>query len=72
MKKCNEECYPLCDFCIHYNFNGEDIKDESGKVVAKGAIYVGKGFCTKHHRQQDPEDSCEDFHCENADRNDNL
>jgi len=68
MKKCNHECYPLCDFCIHFNFNGEDregIDRRMGKkVIWKKALYTGNGYCNLHKRHQNPEDDCDDFHCE--------
>lgn len=54
MRKCNDECYPLCDFCKHYNFNG----DENG-------AYTENGFCTFHNQKKDPSDFCEDFYCFN-------
>ena len=64
MRKCNDKCYPLCDFCKHYQFNGDDLI-RNGKTF-KGAIYTGKGFCTFHHRRQEPQDQCDNFHCKNV------
>lgn len=54
MQKCNDECSPACDFCIYYEFNG----DEDG-------AYTGNGHCVKHEIQSDPGYYCEDFHCFN-------
>jgi len=54
MIKCEaaEECYPICDFCKYYNFNG----NETG-------AYTGNGYCSKLRMNTDPADSCNDFHC---------
>lgn len=49
---CNAECYPICDFCTFYDFNG----DEEG-------AYKGDGYCRRHGRAQDPNGACDDFHC---------
>jgi len=57
MKFCNEcvgEVGACCDFCKHYDFNGED------------GIYTGNGHCRKHNRREDPGGACDDFHCEKA------
>ena len=47
-----EETGPICDFCKHYDFNGD----------ATGA-YTGDGFCNLHKRESDPIDACDDFFC---------
>ena len=48
----------VCDFCKHYNFNGDD----------KGC-YTGEGWCNFHHLQKDPDQSCpNDFYCASADK----
>ena len=64
MKKlCSDEkyaCCPVCDFCIHYNYNGK-VKDHKRK---KGTIYTGEGCCKLHFIREDPDGSCEDFHCQ--------
>jgi len=52
MIKCSNDCIPVCDFCIYYDFNG----DEYG-------AYIGKGYCRLHKKNCEPEDYCEDFHC---------
>jgi len=49
-------CYPICDFCKHYDFNGEEYPD--GAIV-----YVGKGYCNKHNKQSDPDDGCNHYVC---------
>jgi hypothetical protein len=55
-----DECEPrfaaVCDFCKHYNFNGN----------ADGA-YTGDGWCRLHFRPEDPGSGCYDFHCKRAD-----
>lgn len=49
--------YPdVCDFCKHYEFNG----DEEGK-------YTGNGYCKFHMKLMDPGDGCEDFYCNDYD-----
>lgn len=54
---CGEDCSPLCDFCKHYQFNGED---RGGK---HGPAYVNKGCCGLHFLREDPEGCCDYFHC---------
>jgi heat shock protein HslJ len=59
MKLCSDKqdgCYPICDSCKHYEFNG----DEKGR-------YTGNGYCNKHQEQMSPERYCDDFHCSKAD-----
>ena len=59
MKLCNDElnrCFPICDFCKHYDFNGEEWED--GAIV-----YVYKGMCNKYNKRSDPDDGCNDFVC---------
>lgn len=63
MKKCDKNCPAICDFCKHYQYNGEDLLDENGKVVAKNAVYVGLGFCTDKCQLKEPFESCKNFHC---------
>jgi hypothetical protein len=45
-------CDPACDFCEHYDFNG----DEDG-------VYTGDGWCRLHKRPEDPDSYCEDYLC---------
>jgi hypothetical protein len=55
MKFCSPDiskCCPICDFCKHYHYNGDD----------KG-VYTGDGFCSILNEPKDPEDSCDDFYC---------
>lgn len=61
MNLCSEECIDACDFCIHYDFNGNE----------QGA-YTGEGFCRLHKTQADPHDTCEDFHCFKCDEGANV
>lgn len=61
MRICSNDYYPICDFCKHYNFNGEDILDENGEIKAKGAIYTENGFCTFHSQKKHPADGCKDL-----------
>lgn len=48
-------CIPVCDFCVHYNFNA----NERGE-------YTGNGRCEHpdHPRPMFPSDFCGDFRCE--------
>ena len=52
MKTCGPNCCPICDFCIHYDFNA----DKQGR-------YTGNGWCRLHERNNEPYDECKDFHC---------
>jgi len=55
---CEPGCTPLCDFCKHYNFNG----DKLGR-------YTGNGRCILHDEPSEPYDYCEeDFYCFLADK----
>lgn len=56
MEKCNEYCVPLCDFCQHYDFNG-DSKNR----------YTGDGFCNLHKTSRDPDEECNKFFCTSCD-----
>jgi len=49
---CCDECLPVCDFCIYYNFNGNEFGG-----------YIEKGWCRKHKEERDPGSQCENFHC---------
>jgi len=60
--ECDPRFTAVCDFCKHFDFNGED---RGGK---HGTIYVDKGYCNFHKRRTDPEKGCSDFHCEWADK----
>lgn len=55
MKMCSEGCVDACDFCVHYEFNGD-----------KSGAYTGDGFCQLHHVNADPHETCDDFHCFNV------
>ena len=37
MKKCNNDCTPICDFCINYKDYGNETNDE----------FQGIGICLK-------------------------
>lgn len=57
MKLC-KDCHPratCCDFCIHFDFNA----DENGS-------YTDDGYCRLHKKPSDPDDGCDDFHCEHV------
>jgi hypothetical protein len=54
-KFCNDECEHLgaiCDFCVHYDFNG----DEDG-------TYTGDGWCRKLQKSSEPHYGCDEFVC---------
>ena len=40
---CNNCEFDICDFCMHYNFNGEWYAN--GSDGSHGPIYVGEGYC---------------------------
>ena len=48
IKNCKSD---VCDFCVWYDFNGEN------------GCYVGKGYCNKLKKQKDPEENCKEFIC---------
>jgi len=54
MLHCSEGCYTICDFCLFYDFNGDD-----------NDVYIGKGVCwhPKHPERKSPSDGCNDFIC---------
>ena len=54
MKKCNKQCFDLCDFCRFYNFN-----------PGFGGVYTDKGYCVLKEQHMQPEDGCDDFICVN-------
>jgi hypothetical protein len=51
--KCGDPRFVCCDFCLHFEFNGDN----------KGC-YTGDGYCKLHKAPQDPGNVCEDFHCQ--------
>lgn len=69
MVKCNDDCIPCCDFCIH---SEHEYFESNGKIVKGGPI--GCLLHTDEEHQQIAEGcgSCEDFHCFNARRNESL
>lgn len=54
---CDEGCIPLCDFCKHYNFNGDEL-----------GCYTGNGQCILHNEPAEPCYYCDDFYCFLADK----
>ncbi len=60
-----KDCSKICDFCKHFNFNGEPLIDKDGKQW-ENAIYVGKGWCCLHKRREDPAHTCEKFSCQSC------
>lgn len=59
MKLCHARCPPICDFCIHYAFNGEPVEGYQFEV------FTGDGFCRIDGAARWPEDGCENFVCQN-------
>ena len=51
MTKCEFDCTPLCDFCLHCD---------------KSDPYAGESLCFQHNKIVDWTDDCEDFHCVRA------
>jgi hypothetical protein len=60
MKKCNEDCIPVCDFCLYYEFNADD----------EGA-YTGDGWCSYNKKAVEPYDMCKYFYCSRLYRREN-
>lgn len=63
MKKCNDECIPCCDFCVHV------IHDEVEFV--DGVTFTSPIGCNKwdddfHQELAESCSYCEDFHCFNC------
>ncbi len=61
-KYCSFDCAftgPVCDFCKHYNFNGDSL-----------GRYTGEGYCKLTMKQMDPEQgsNCNDFYCRTIDK----
>lgn len=54
---CDIDCYPICDFCIYFRFNGNEI-----------GAYLNEGECAHpaHPHPEDPSGGCGDFHCTSA------
>lgn len=52
MIKCDNNCPAVCDYCVHYDFNG----DENG-------AYTRDGWCRLREEQRDPEEDCDGFCC---------
>ena len=51
---CSEECFKLCDFCIHFlMFKGKE-----------GGNIDGSGYCGLHRKEVQAEDECNDFFCQ--------
>lgn len=55
MKKCCEDCIPVCDFCIYF----EHFRDEEG-------LLTGEGKCKKYDKVQSLSYYCKDFTCFNT------
>ncbi len=53
----------ICDFCMHYNFNGKWY--HNGSDGSHGPVYVDEGYCYLDGFYRDPYDTCDrdDFHC---------
>lgn len=49
----------ICDFCMHYCFNGEWVLYDCEWCN----VYMDDGFCRLTGAPQDPLDECDDFHC---------
>ena len=55
VKGCSKGCEEsyCCDFCKHYNFNG----DRKGRY-----LYIG--YCSLYKKKSEPWDGCKRFYCE--------
>lgn len=54
MKTCSDDCPAICDYCIWFDFNGDDV-----------GAYIGDGYCRLSGENRWPEDSCWNFVCSN-------
>jgi hypothetical protein len=52
MKKCNEGCHVICDFCLHF----EHERDDDGDLT-------GGGYCVFHEKTVSFTYGCDDYHC---------
>jgi len=61
MKRCSTCRSEVCDFCIHYAYNGGD----GAEIPAE--VFVGDGFCKIDGTNRWPEDGdgCDNFVCHN-------
>lgn len=59
VKKCSPQCPAVCDFCIHYAYNGGNGKDIPPEV------FIGDGFCKIDGSNRWPEYGCLNFVCFN-------
>ena len=60
-KTCSKS--PVCDFCIFFEYNGDEYTDDRG--AWPNAVYVGKGYCRKFDMNTDPSGGCDEFKCKN-------
>lgn len=54
MRKCSHDCPAICDYCIWFDFNGDDF-----------GAYTDDGYCRVNGENKWPEDECENFVCFN-------
>jgi hypothetical protein len=57
---CTDRLSHACDYCQHYDYNGEDRLREDGRIIV---VYVRKGWCRLHQRRTDPGDVCDCYRC---------
>jgi hypothetical protein len=59
MKKCSNDCFPLCDYCIYYHDN-----EYEGHPKFEG-MFEGEGTCSLFFEYASANDGagCEGFHC---------
>ena len=56
-----DPCLPCCDFCEHYDFNG----DVNG-------TYIEEGFCRLLNERKDPGDQCLAYLCKYCPRKETV
>lgn len=69
MIKCNPECLPCCDFCVHVIQDEETLPD--GRKVTYGPIGCSLHKDKEHQEIAEWDGYCEDFHCFRVKEKDN-
>lgn len=60
MKLCNDDCQPVCDFCLNYKDDGAGLFSKEGR---KGK-FEGEGLCIKKNIRVEADGMCkDDFEC---------
>ena len=55
-KKCSKDCFPVCDFCLHFLF----YRDNNGGNASSD----GTGWCGSKRKEVNAGGGCKNFYCE--------